>query len=145
MSYDGGLEVKIENQILLRIFRDYQDRGLFDKVEAMQEWVGVKYKKMELAFAYEYEDCAYVKICPKNLGEVLDAMLKLLDVYLEDEIDPKQYKHFKKELQENKKLIDENYTFVKWIYAHGDYEEEIGEETFKFNKGKEHYGFTPWN
>ena len=79
MSYDGGLSIKVVNSELLKILKDHLKKGTFDGSDAIPEWIGTKHKRMTTAIDYEYWDCAYIDVCPRNLQGVLDAVIALLD------------------------------------------------------------------
>ena len=135
MSYDGGLSIKIVNSELLKILKDHLKRGTFDDSEAIPECIGTKYKNMTLAVDYEYWDCAYVRDCPRNLTQILDAVIKLFDEYSDDISDLSAYRAFKSELSEHADKINGAYKYVEWIYAHDD----GSEETFRYENGIESY------
>lgn len=135
MSYDGGLSIKVVNSELLKILKDHLKKGTFDGSDAIPEWIGTKHKRMTTAIDYEYWDCAYIDVCPRNLQGVLDAVIALLDEYADDISDRNAYKLFKEELESHADKINSNYKYVEWIYANGD----DTEETFRFENGIESY------
>ena len=93
MSYDGGLSIKVVNSELLKMLKDHLKRGTFNGSRAIPEWIGTKHKRMTLAVDYEYWDCAYIDVCPRNLTQVLDAVISLFDEYADDISDYKDIKH----------------------------------------------------
>lgn len=135
MSYDGGLSIKVVNSELLKILKDHLKKGTFDGSDAIPEWIGTKHKRMTIAIDYEYWDCAYIDVCPRNLQGVLDAVIALLDEYADDISDRNAYKLFKEELESHADKINSNYKYVEWIYANGD----DTEETFRFENDIESY------
>lgn len=135
MSYDGGLSIKVVNSELLKMLKDHLKRGTFNGSRAIPEWIGTKHKRMTLAVDYEYWDCAYIDVCPRNLTQVLDAVISLFDEYADDLSDYSAYTLFKTELKSNAEKINSSYKYVEWIYAHDD----DSEETFRFENGVEFY------
>lgn len=135
MSYDGGLSIKVVNSELLKMLKDHLNRGTFNGSRAIPEWIGTKHKRMTLAVDYEYWDCAYIDVCPRNLTQVLDAVISLFDEYADDLSDYSAYTLFKTELKSNAEKINSSYKYVEWIYAHDD----DSEETFRFENGVEFY------
>lgn len=137
MSYDGGLSIKIVNKELLKILKDHLKRGTFEGSEEIPRLIGTKYKRMTTAVDYEYWDCAYINVCPKNLSQVLECVIKLFDLSEDEIADCSAYKAFKDELRNNAAKINDNYKYVEWIYAHDDSDDR--EETFRFENGVETY------
>lgn len=135
MSYDGGLSIKVVNSELLKMLKDHLKRGTFNGSRAIPEWIGTKHKSMTVAVDYEYWDCAYIDTCPRNLAQVLDAVICLFDEYADDISDYSAYTLFKTELKSNAEKINSSYKYVEWIYAHDD----DSEETFRFENGAESY------
>ena len=120
MSYDGGLSIKVVNSELLKMLKDHLKRGTFNGSRAIPEWIGTKHKRMTLAVDYEYWDCAYIDVCPRNLTQVLDAVISLFDEYADDLSDYSAYTLFKTELKSNAENINRSYKYVELIYAHYD-------------------------
>ena len=137
MSYDGGIIARVQNPELFKLLNKHKKQGLFEDAECICNMIGSKYKRKTMAINYEYMDCAYIEVCPKNLGEVFDAMVVLLDEYCDD-VDQDAYEQFKQELREKKDLIEASYVYVEWVYAHPDDYDEF-EETFLYENGEESY------
>lgn len=74
-------------------------------------------------------------VCPRNLTQVLDAVIALFDAYADDISERTAYNLFKAELENNAAKINGSYKFVEWIYAHDD----GTEETFRYENGVESY------
>ena len=143
MSYDGGLAIKIVNNVMLGILQKHKDRGTFEGSSLIQDMIGykskgsLKYKGMTMAIYWEYLDEADIERCPKNLEQVLDAVIELLDHFAGYDYDDRDrdeaYVYCINELKENRKAINAAYEIVEWAYYHSDY--AGGEdETFSFAK-----------
>ena len=152
MSYDGGLSVKIANDVMLGILQKYKDNGVFEESSAIQNMIGHKYRKqstrLTLALYWHYMDAAEISTCPKTLEQVLDAAIELLDHFADDDgIEYDQaYKDCIRELKDNRDAINSSYEFVEWEYFPSDYEhaaEGRDEETFEWKEGIENYTGNP--
>lgn len=152
MSYDGGLSVKIANDVMLGILQKYKDNGAFEESTAIQNMIGHKYRKqstrLTLALYWHYMDAAEISTCPKTLEQVLDAAIELLDHFADDDgIEYDQaYKDCIRELKDNRDAINSSYEFVEWEYFPSDYEhaaEGRDEETFEWKEGIENYTGNP--
>ena len=142
MGYDGGLSIKIINKELRRIINKYKKAGLFENDEAFLDLFGVKYKGKTYTVYYEYLDCACLQRCPKNIDIVLKYLIEFFDFYAEDDIDKDKYNEFRKELIDNSAIINANYTYVEWIYAHGDWS-DVEEEMYLYENGSGEYERIP--
>ena len=141
MGYDGGLSVKIINKELRRIINKYKKTGLFEDSDAFLDMLGAKYKGKTQTVYYEYLDCAYLQRCPKNIDMVLEYLIELFDFYAEDDLDEDEYNEFREELLDNSAIINANYTYVEWIYVHGDWSD--AEEKYLYENGSGKYERIP--
>ena len=143
MSYDGGIEIKVDNGELLKILKDHVERGTFKECDEILSmiWMGKKYKGKNLTIKYDSYDFAPIEVCPQSLDEVLDALIELFDTCAEDYgiLNSNGYKLFKEELNTKADIINSNYTYVYWDYEHADTGGFLTGEHFSFDKGKESY------
>lgn len=132
MGYDGALVIKIANKELLKIMKKHKETGAFDGT-LLETISGSKYKGKTLAVDYEDYDCASLPRCPKKLNDITSLVLELFEIY-GDMMNRDDYKALEHEIEENKELIDANYSFVDWLYGHDDFD-GLGEERFHYEKG----------
>ena len=139
MSYDGGLAIRAENKVLLKIFKEYLKKGIFGEGQGFLEGsVGNKYKRKTLAFEYIYLDCAYVRGCPSSIGKVTSYIQEIIEFYCDDASYTDGFKEFTSELKNRSEEITNAYTFVDWTYFRSD-ERGSGAERFILQDGNETY------
>ena len=139
MSYDGGLVIRAENEVLLKIFKQHLKKNIFGEFQNfMKGSIGAKYKGKTLAFEYIYLDCSYVDRCPSSVGKVTDYIQEVIEYYCDEVLYTDGFKEFILELKNRSKEITNAYTFVDWIYFRPD-EDGGGVERFILQDGKETY------
>ena len=125
---DGALVIKIANKELLKIMKNHKDARTFGETY-INSIIGCKYKGKTLAIDYEDYDRAGLSRCPEKLSDVLDLVLEFFELY-SDDIDKECYKALEQEIKEKRNTIDENYSFIDWLYYYDD-----SEEKFHYEKG----------
>ena len=142
-SYSSA-EIKIDNPVLLKILKNYKERGAF--VMDINDW-GDRFEKdlSDDAFGersrkiiYKERELANIFFAPKSIEDVADLILDVLiiDVIVDTETSKLKnkdvFEECKKELRARAKEINENYVEVSWSaenYSFGEFEPDEDEET----------------
>ena len=127
MSYDGGISVKINNSKLKTMLEESESDGL--NVELFSED-----KKYD--FSFENMDSSTVSGCPKDLDDLKDYILQLIEAFNEED-NYEAYCRFKKEFDVEYPSIKTSFSYVKWVYVPSDYERsDYDDDVLEFKYGK---------
>ncbi len=111
MSYDGGISVKINNTKLKEMMEEAERDGLF--IEYFSE-----YEKFDFSFE---NDSATVKGCPKDLDDLKDYILRLVEWYQDGKECKDAYCRFKILFEAEYPNLKDSFTYVSWEYSPDDY------------------------
>lgn len=128
MSYDGGISVKINNSKLKAMLVEAERDGLFIEYFTENE----KYD-----FSFENEDDATVYGCPKDLDDLKDYILQLIEFFQDGKRYREAYCRFEKVFEAEYPNLKDSFTYVSWNYSPGDETrafEHQDDMEFKFGK-----------
>ena len=126
MSYDGGISVKINNSKLKAMLVEAESDGLFIEYFTENE----KYD-----FSFENMDSSDVTGCPKDLDDLKDYILQLIEA-INEEDNYEEYCRFKRKFDAEYPSIKTSFSYVKWVYVPSDYDRsDYDDDVLEFKYG----------
>ena len=128
MSYDGGIFVKINNSKLKKLLEEAEIDGLF--TEYFNE-----YEKFD--FSFENCDSATISGCPKDLDDLKDYILRLIECFQDGYKCKEAYRRFKNVFEAEYPNLKDSFTYVYWAYYPDDYSrasEHLDDMEFTYGK-----------
>ena len=111
MSFDGGISVKINNSKLKKMLEEAESDGLF--TEYFNE-----YEKFD--FSFENCDSATISGCPKDLDDLKDYILRLIEYFQDGYKCKEAYRRFKNVFEAEYPNLKDSFTYVYWEYSPDD-------------------------
>ena len=124
----GAIFVQLNNSTLTAMLEEAESDGL--NIELFSE--NSKYD-----FSFEDMDAAIVSGCPKDLDNLKDYILQLIEAFNEED-NYEAFCRFKKEFDVGYPSLKESFTYVSWEYVPDDLTREYEhlDEVIKFKYGK---------
>lgn len=133
MSYDGGVVVKINNDVLRTALLILDEQGCFEGgyIKSFTSEKKRGDEKQIYSFYYAYYDCAYVTEYPETIDDVASCLLDLILQYEEEMTDEQVWK-LERVLRAPE--VKDGYRYVEWWYYPPEWEDFEEPKVFVYGK-----------